>query len=294
MPPQLNREDVLNQLDELNIKYLINCSNTAEFFLSATHAFISPGIETTLESLASGINPLFTPAFNGSHIPQLIADRLANVGIELSKTFNDGTRYFESGTNHLSGLSMMVEEYTMSALSDSLIFEEAVRTMTNYLINSHDVKNRFPLGKDGAKEIVDYLEKYLNKEQIKNAYYRVSVKAKIKQNGKILLVKEDGKKWDLPGGGIEHNESIIEALKRELLEEIGLGDFVVDSGPKIFKMLDRSANRPLIFIVFEFKVDDNVKLNPSSNVEVGLFETNDIKDEVGYSPEYSDYIKKNF
>lgn len=294
LPPQLNREDVLNQLDELNIKYLINCSNTAEFFLSATHAFISPGIETTLESLASGINPLFTPAFNGSHIPQLIADRLANVGIELSKTFNDGTRYFESGTNHLSGLSMMVEEYTMSALSDSLIFEEAVRTMTNYLINSHDVKNRFPLGKDGAKEIVDYLEKYLNKEQIKNAYYRVSVKAKIKQNGKILLVKEDGKKWDLPGGGIEHNESIIEALKRELLEEIGLGDFVVDSGPKIFKMLDRSANRPLIFIVFEFKVDDNVKLNPSSNVEVGLFETNDIKDEVGYSPEYSDYIKKNF
>lgn len=189
---------------------------------------------------------------------------------------------------------MKVEEYTMSALSDSLIFEEAVRTMTNYLINSHDVKNRFPLGKDGAKEIVDYLEKYLNKEQIKNAYYRVSVKAKIKQNGKILLVKEDGKKWDLPGGGIEHNESIIEALKRELLEEIGLGDFVVDSGPKIFKMLDRSANRPLIFIVFEFKVDDNVKLNPSSNVEIGLFETNDIKDEVGYSPEYSDYIKKNF
>ena len=69
---------------------------------------------------------------------------------------------------------------------------------------------------------------------------------------------------------------------------------MVDSGPKIFKMLERSANRPLIFIVFEFKVDDNVKLNPSSNVEVGLFETNDIKDEVGYSPEYSDYIKKNF
>ena len=189
---------------------------------------------------------------------------------------------------------MKVEEYTMSALNDSHIFEEAVRTMTNYLINSHEIKNRFPLGKDGAKEISDYLEKYLNKEQIKNAYYRVSVKAKIKQNGKILLVKEDDKKWDLPGGGVEHNESIIEALKRELLEEIGLGDFMVNSDPKIFKMLDQSANRPLMFIVFEFNIDDNIQLDPSSNVEVGLFEADNIKNEVDYSPEYSDYIKANF
>ena len=38
--------------------------------------------------------------------------------------------------------------------------------------------------------------------QIKSPYYRVSVKAKINFNGKILLVKEDGKKWDLPGAGL--------------------------------------------------------------------------------------------
>ena len=37
-----------------------------------------------------------------------------------------------------------------------------------------------------------------------------------------------------------------------------------------------------------------MKLNPSSNVEVGLFEADNIKNEVDYSPEYSDYIKTNF
>ena len=293
LPPQLNREDVLGRLNELDIKYLVNCSDTAEFFLPATHAFISPGIETTLEALASGINPLFTLAFNGSHISQLIADRLANVGIELSDTFNKGTKQFESGTNHLSGLTMKIEGYTMSALNDSRIFEEAVKTMTDYLTNDHNIKDRFPLGKDGAKEIVDYLEKYLNKEQIKNAYYRVSVKAKIKQADKVLLVKENGKKWDLPGGGVEHNESTIEALKRELAEEIGLNDFTVNSEPKIFKMIDESANRPLLFIVFEFELSEATRLTPPDNVEISLFGVDKDIDVVDYSPEYSTYIKTN-
>ena len=65
--------------------------------------------------------------------------------------------------------------------------------MSLKLASDHTIEDRFPLGKDGASEIVDYLEESLSKEQIKNAYYRVSVKAKIKQNNKILLVREDEK-----------------------------------------------------------------------------------------------------
>ena len=294
LPPQLNKEDVLAELDSLGIKYLINCTNTAEYFLPATHAFISPGIETTLESLASGINPLFTPAFNGSHIPQLIADRMPNVGIELSKTFNRGAEQFEAGTNHLSGLSMKVEEYTMKSLKNAQIFDEAVNTMSKYLIDDHEVKNRFPLGKDGASEIANYLEEFLDKEQIKNAYYRVSVKAKIKQNNKILLVKEAGKKWDLPGGGLEHDETIEEALKRELKEEIGLIDFRTGTSPKVFKMIDKIANRPLIFIVFEFVIEDNVVVSPSEGVEAKWFEFGNISDTVDYSDIYKNYLRTNF
>lgn len=127
--------------------------------------------------------------------------------------------------------------------------------------------------------------------QIKSSYYRVSVKAKINFNGKTLLVREDGKKWDLPGGGVEHYETIDEALKRELTEEIGVSDFVITSGPRVFKMIDRSANRPLIFIVYELKLDPNTKFQPSDNVKIGLFEPREIQDTVDYSPEYSEYIK---
>ncbi len=291
LPPQLNRADVLSNLAKDGIKFLLNCSNTAEYFLPATHAFISPGIETTLETLASGINPLFTPAFNGSHIPQLIADRLAHIGVELSNTFNTGARQFETGTNHLSGLSMQVEEYTMSKLNNKQIFDEAVCSATKYLQSSPQTQERFPLGKNGAKEIVDHLETYLNKEKIPNAYYRVSVKAKIRQNDKIILVKEDNKNWDLPGGGVEHNESIMDALHRELKEEIGLIDFRVQKSPTIFKMIDKSANRPLLFVVYNIDIAPEIKLSPADNVTIGAFNNADMPDTVAYSEDYAKHIK---
>ena len=57
---------------------------------------------------------------------------------------------------------------------------------------------------------------------------RVSLKAVIlDSNGRILVVKESGRDWwDIPGGGIEHGETIKEALARELHEEVSLeGDF---------------------------------------------------------------------
>lgn len=127
--------------------------------------------------------------------------------------------------------------------------------------------------------------------QIKSPYYRVSVKAKINFNGKILLVKEDGKKWDLPGGGVEHFETIQEALTRELTEEIGVSEFSIISGPKIFKMIDAAVNRPLIFIVYELELESTTEFHPSDNVEIGLFDSEKIQDTVSYSPEYIDYIK---
>ena len=128
--------------------------------------------------------------------------------------------------------------------------------------------------------------------QIKSPYYRVSIKAKINFNGKTLLVREDGKKWDLPGGGIEHFETIQEALIRELTEEIGVSEFSIISGPKIFKMIDAVANRPLVFIVYELELDPATEFYSSDNVKIGLFEPGKIQDTVSYSPEYSDYIRE--
>ena len=290
LPPQLNKKVILNDLEKNNIKYLINCANTAEYFMESTHSFISPGIETTLESLASGINPLFTPIFNGSHVPQIIADRKAHIGQELSTTFNAGIKKFESGTNHLSGLSMEVEKYTMKMLDNPDIFNEAIKSATRYLKKDQPAKNRFPLGKNGATEICDHLEQYLNKEVVKSAYYRVSVKAKIEQDGKILLVKEDGKDWDLPGGGIEHNESIAEALKRELKEEIGLSHFTITSKPILCKMIDKTANRPLLFIIYNISINESIQPKSAGNIESRFFSKNRLPKTVSYSEEYDKVI----
>lgn len=57
--------------------------------------------------------------------------------------------------------------------------------------------------------------------QYPEAIYRVSLKVIIRdESQKVLVVKEKGSQWSLPGGGIDHGESIDEALRRELYEEV--------------------------------------------------------------------------
>lgn len=53
--------------------------------------------------------------------------------------------------------------------------------------------------------------------------FRIALKAYIvNDSGEVLLVKETGRDaWDLPGGGMDHGETIHQALARELKEEIG-------------------------------------------------------------------------
>lgn len=53
------------------------------------------------------------------------------------------------------------------------------------------------------------------------AMYRVSLKVIVRnQSGEVLVVREKGSSWSLPGGGIDHGEPIDKALQRELYEEV--------------------------------------------------------------------------
>lgn len=61
-----------------------------------------------------------------------------------------------------------------------------------------------------------------------DSLYRVSFKCLIRdEQGMVLAVKERGRSsWDLPGGGMEHGETIETSIKRELREEIAFeGNF---------------------------------------------------------------------
>ena len=55
---------------------------------------------------------------------------------------------------------------------------------------------------------------------------RVTVAVVVEREGKFLLVEEDIENWDVPvfnqpAGHVEHGETLIEAARREALEETG-------------------------------------------------------------------------
>lgn len=51
--------------------------------------------------------------------------------------------------------------------------------------------------------------------------FNVGIKGVIAKDGKVLLVRESGREfWEVPGGRVDENETIEEALLRELNEEL--------------------------------------------------------------------------
>lgn len=59
---------------------------------------------------------------------------------------------------------------------------------------------------------------------IDDCLYRVAARILIVQDGKVLLVKEavGGTWWALPGGGVDHGETVESSLVREAEEELGV------------------------------------------------------------------------
>ena len=93
-----------------------------------------------------------------------------------------------------------------------------------------------------------------------------SLKVVIYRNDKVLLLKND-KGWDLPGGHMKRDETLVNGLKREVYEETGLTitdpqDLHVSHGNKEFY----SAQLPT----------DDVKLSDEHS-EYGFFTVDQIK-----------------
>ena len=95
----------------------------------------------------------------------------------------------------------------------------------------------------------------------------------LEKDGKYLLVREAKKmcygKWNLPAGCLDHNETILEAARREIKEESGL-DVELTGVCQI-------GNRKLedeVFasIIFSTKVlSDDIKFNPDEILDIKWF-----------------------
>jgi 8-oxo-dGTP diphosphatase len=63
---------------------------------------------------------------------------------------------------------------------------------------------------------------------------RIRVSAILRRENRVLLVRQEkpGREyWLLPGGGVNAGESLVDALRRELAEEVGLDEDLVFEGP---------------------------------------------------------------
>ena len=63
---------------------------------------------------------------------------------------------------------------------------------------------------------------------------RIRVSAILRWHGRVLLCRHEkpGREyWLLPGGGVNSGESLVKALHRELLEEVGIADEIPLEGP---------------------------------------------------------------
>lgn len=64
---------------------------------------------------------------------------------------------------------------------------------------------------------------------------RLRVSALVSREGRLLLCRhekpERGEYWLLPGGGVEPGETLVQALHRELREELGISEKPLLEGP---------------------------------------------------------------
>lgn len=96
-----------------------------------------------------------------------------------------------------------------------------------------------------SMEFVDRRGRIVIKPADKKVAKRISAYGLYVDGGRVLLVKTTGgtNLWELPGGGLENNESLAEGLKREFMEETGY-------------IIEEIDTNPLIHIKAKFYADD--------------------------------------
>ena len=103
----------------------------------------------------------------------------------------------------------------------------------------------------------------------------------IYKNGNVLLQKRaDDKKWDMHGGFIEPNETIMEALNREIKEELNIKPI----NPELMGIYNKYPNEDEVylcrncFICTEY--DGEISFNDNEVLEIKWFDINNLPNDM--------------
>ena len=119
-----------------------------------------------------------------------------------------------------------------------------------------------------------------------NTFYRMSVKALVRNDvGEVLVVKEHQDKWELPGGGLNHGESIHDGLRRELIEELGIeNDFTESFNKVVTQYMPSRPDKELDFwkmsMYFDVNIIGSFALSLTSEITEAKFMPDSVLDEL--------------
>jgi len=125
---------------------------------------------------------------------------------------------------------------------------------------------------------------------------RIRVSAILRWQGRMLLCRQEkpGKEyWLLPGGGVDAGESLIEALRRELREELGIEADVQFEGPvaivdSIAPKNTTPSRKHVVHIIFAADLShrslQDVETRDASVKGARLFSHDELQDVVVHPP----------
>ena len=116
-----------------------------------------------------------------------------------------------------------------------------------------------------------------HERNIANFKFRASVYGVLVEDNKILFKRHPSiDKFDLPGGGVEIDETIPIALIREFKEETGLNvelDTLLSVEDSFFTLGTEDAHGILVFYLVK-KVGGELKVIDNESVEINFFDLN--------------------
>jgi mutator protein MutT len=122
------------------------------------------------------------------------------------------------------------------------------------------------------------------------------------KNQILLVFKKNSKMWDFPGGGIDTGESLEQAIRREVLEELGINNISILHISNLTykydwpeKEMEKNFNKTGVwrrgqeqhFVIIKLEGADNeIRLQEEELLESRWVSFSDIKSYLGYPDQY--------